>query len=82
MGKLEMAMIFDELVGSELLSATNLDLLPITLEDTKRLTRLAYPDPSHRDPFDRLLVAQALQRNLALVSNDKQLDAYGVQRIW
>jgi PIN domain nuclease of toxin-antitoxin system len=36
----------------------------------------------HRDPFDRLIVAQCLRANLAIISHDAQLDAYGVQRIW
>jgi PIN domain nuclease of toxin-antitoxin system len=36
----------------------------------------------HRDPFDRMLVAQALAENLTLVSADASLDAYGVQRLW
>ena len=36
----------------------------------------------HRDPFDRLLVAQALAERLPLVSNDAQLDAYGIERVW
>jgi PIN domain nuclease of toxin-antitoxin system len=36
----------------------------------------------HRDPFDRLLIAQAALEQLALVSHDNQLDAYGIVRIW
>ncbi len=36
----------------------------------------------HRDPFDRLLVAQALIEGVPLISNDYTLDAYGVTRIW
>ncbi len=36
----------------------------------------------HRDPFDRLLVAQALDLQLPIFSADKKLDLYGVQRIW
>ena len=36
----------------------------------------------HGDPFDRLIVAQALRGDMPLISSDKQLDAYGVQRIW
>ena len=36
----------------------------------------------HRDPFDRLLVAQALIEGLPLISNDYTLDAYGITRIW
>lgn len=36
----------------------------------------------HRDPFDRLLVAQSLRQKLALVSRDEVFDLYGVARIW
>jgi|SRR5579859_1338575 len=36
----------------------------------------------HRDPFDRLLVAQALDLHVPIVSVDRRLDLYGVQRIW
>jgi len=36
----------------------------------------------HRDPFDRLLVSQALVLGLPIVSADRALDAYGVRRIW
>jgi hypothetical protein len=39
--------------------------------------------PFHnRDPFDRLLVAQALEERLALVSRNELFEAYGVERIW
>ena len=36
----------------------------------------------HRDPFDRLLIAQALAEDLKLVSADSAFDAYPVERIW
>ena len=36
----------------------------------------------HRDPFDRLLVAQAVAEGCAVVGNDAAFDAYGVTRIW
>jgi PIN domain nuclease of toxin-antitoxin system len=36
----------------------------------------------HRDPFDRLLAAQALDLKVPLISRDKVFDLYGVQRIW
>lgn len=38
--------------------------------------------PYHRDPFDRLLVAQALAENLALVTNDPAIRSYGVKVVW
>ena len=36
----------------------------------------------HKDPFDRMLIAQALAENLAIVSNDVVFDGYGVKRTW
>jgi len=53
--------------------------LPITLAHTYRLADLPF---HHRDPFDRLLVAQALEEDLSLLSIDENLSDYGVRRIW
>jgi PIN domain nuclease of toxin-antitoxin system len=36
----------------------------------------------HRDPFDRMLIAQAMIDDLTLVSNERVFDAYGVKRLW
>jgi len=36
----------------------------------------------HRDPFDRLIIAQSLIEDLPIVSIDTQFDEYGVKRIW
>jgi PIN domain nuclease of toxin-antitoxin system len=53
--------------------------LPITLKMATRAGSLPGP---HKDPFDRLLVAQALAENIPIVSNDRALDGYGLTRIW
>ncbi len=53
--------------------------LPITVADAERSGRLPGP---HGDPFDRMLIAQARSRELALVSNDRAFDDYGVTRLW
>jgi PIN domain nuclease of toxin-antitoxin system len=37
---------------------------------------------NHRDPFDRMLIAQAQAENLVLISNKAVFDAYGVRRLW
>ncbi len=37
---------------------------------------------AHKDPFDRILAAQALLEGLTLLSNDRELDAFGVKRVW
>ena len=52
--------------------------LPVLLRHTERLAELP---PLHRDPFDRLLVAQALVEGLTLVTRDAQLVAYPVATI-
>jgi PIN domain nuclease of toxin-antitoxin system len=39
-------------------------------------------DISHKDPFDRLLIAQSLLDRLPLVSNEKLFDSFGVERLW
>lgn len=53
--------------------------LPISAAHALRAGRLAI---DHRDPFDRLLIAQALEENLILLSNEKRFDTTGVERIW
>jgi PIN domain nuclease of toxin-antitoxin system len=54
-------------------------LLPITVEYADVQAGLPR---HHGDPFDRLLVAQAMVERVAVISSDPQLDAYGVSRIW
>ena len=53
--------------------------LAVSVGDAERAGRLT---GSHRDPFDRMLIAQALARDLVLVSNEKAFDRYGVNRLW
>ena len=48
----------------------------------EHLLRYAELPLHHRDPFDRLIVAQALSENLIVVGNDAAFDAYGVRRLW
>jgi PIN domain nuclease of toxin-antitoxin system len=62
-----------------LLADSGIDLLPIEIADVTRVAVLPF---HHRDPFDRLLAAQALERGLTLVSIDAAFDAYGVARLW
>ena len=53
--------------------------LPISLEHAVRAGLLPL---HHRDPFDRLLVAQAQALNLPILSADRELDEYDVRRLW
>ena len=54
-------------------------ILPIEPRHTSALTKLPY---HHKDPFDRLIIAQARVENVSLVSVDSRFDAYGVTRLW
>ena len=53
--------------------------LAMTMVHAQAAGALAGP---HRDPFDRLLIAQAHAEDLTLVSNEELFDRYGVRRIW
>ena len=57
----------------------DLSILPITIDYVDRQAGL--PD-HHRDPFDRLLIAQALTEIVSIVSADRFFDTYGVSRLW
>jgi len=64
---------------NEAINAGGLTLLPIAITHAAQLTELPL---HHRDPFDRMLVAQSRVENLPVVSCDAQLDRYGIRRIW
>ena len=54
-------------------------ILPITVEYADAQAALPF---HHRDPFDRLIIAQTLVEGISVVSDDGQFDAYGVSRLW
>jgi len=53
--------------------------LPISVMHAQRAGGLAI---AHRDPFDRMLIAQAQMEDLTVVTNEAQFDAFGVVRLW
>ena len=54
-------------------------IVPVTSSMALRAARLP---GEHRDPFDRLIAATALEADIVLLSNDSAMDGFGVQRIW
>jgi PIN domain nuclease of toxin-antitoxin system len=54
-------------------------ILPIEPKHTALVATLPF---HHKDPFDRLLIAQALAEGIPMVSADAAIDPYGVQRLW
>lgn len=78
LGKLEFAQDLAENFVAEVTGAGYL-LLAITPEHAQRAGLLA---GTHKDPFDRMLAAQAIHENIPLLSNDPLLDDFGVRRVW
>ena len=77
-GKLsEAAAVAQDVAGA--IASQGFEALPITVEDAERAGGLPGP---HGDPFDRMLIAQAVARGLVLVSIDRVFDKYGVRRVW
>ena len=77
LGKLKIRAGFDRLI--EEINKHDFIILPISFEHTAELISMSF---SHRDPFDRLLVAQSIVEDLTLISADKIFDEYQVKRIW
>jgi PIN domain nuclease of toxin-antitoxin system len=76
-GKMKPASILDDLERE--LEKASFVQLPITLEMALRAGSLP---PHHRDPFDRMLVAQAQLLRVPVVSADTLLDNYQIKRLW
>ncbi|HEX8245953.1 MAG TPA: type II toxin-antitoxin system VapC family toxin [Longimicrobium sp.] len=78
LGRLPIPQPLDTFVPAQL-RLNRIGVLPIELRHTYEIARLPL---HHRDPFDRLLISQALIENIPLVSADSALDAYAIRRLW
>jgi PIN domain nuclease of toxin-antitoxin system len=75
--KLNLTVSFQDLQG--ILEKLSIKMLPISFEDMAYYVTIPL---HHRDPFDRILVAQAANHSLTLISRDDAFDAYPIERIW
>jgi len=78
LGKLPLAQSADE-SAHKYIHALEAELLPISIDDIAALYLLPFV---HRDPFDRILAAQAISQSLTLVSPDAVFSQYPVKRLW
>jgi PIN domain nuclease of toxin-antitoxin system len=78
MGKLVLTRPFDAMIREQL-SRQRIGLFGVELAHVLRVAVLPF---HHRDPFDRLIVAQALVEGIPVAGADAAFDAYGVTRIW
>lgn len=78
LGKLELREPIEKLIPEQL-RLNNIDLLPIQLKHIFGLSHLTH---IHKDPFDRLLIAQAKAEKIPILSNDQIIKKYGAKVLW
>ncbi|MFP4302895.1 MAG: type II toxin-antitoxin system VapC family toxin [Alkalispirochaetaceae bacterium] len=78
LGKLELAAGWEETLPREM-TRNRIARLPVEPKHVHELVGLPW---IHRDPFDRLMIAQALVEGLSVISRDRDLGAYGVPVVW
>jgi len=77
-GKLKLTIPVREYVPQHL-AANDFQQLSISFRHIAKVEAL---ELHHRDPFDRLIIAQAIEENMSLISADKTFDLYNVPRVW
>jgi PIN domain nuclease of toxin-antitoxin system len=77
-GRLKLALSFPELVRREV-QGNAMELVEIRPEHLDKVARLPF---HHRDPFDRLIVAQSLVEDMTIVSRDTAFKSYPVRSLW
>jgi len=78
LGNLKIPEPVDRFVAEQV-AVNRFSILPMDLRHVSHVSRLAF---HHRDPFDRLLAAQATEEGMAIVSADPIFQKYGIERIW
>jgi PIN domain nuclease of toxin-antitoxin system len=76
--KLTLALPLEDYIQQKL-NLQDFELLPINLNHLGIISSLPF---HHNDPFDRLIIAQAIVEKIPILSRDLAFDAYGIQRIW
>ena len=78
LGKLDLPLPFDQFVPNQVL-INNMIILPIKVSHLQQVARLPF---HHRDPFDRLLIAQCMVEDMPIISRDAAFDDYATERLW
>ena len=78
LGKLNLSSSYEEFITQQILR-TDIDVLSIQISHLTTVSRLPF---HHRDPFDRMLIAQSIVEDVPLLSADSIFDAYPIKRLW
>ncbi|HST04461.1 MAG TPA: type II toxin-antitoxin system VapC family toxin [Chloroflexia bacterium] len=77
-GKLKIDQELDSFLYDQL-NLNRMSIINISIEHVSKVANMPF---HHRDPFDRLIIAQSINEQMPIVSRDEAFDAYGVTRIW
>ena len=77
-GKLSLPDSFGNFIPSQIYK-NSIEILPVTLPHLEKVSTLPF---HHKDPFDRLIIAQSMVESLPIISSDAAFDSYGIERIW
>lgn len=77
LNKLQMTMPFETL--KDYITDNGFQILPLRFDHALQVSRLPF---HHRDPFDRIIIAQGMVEKMPLLSADHQFDHYAIERIW
>ena len=76
--KLDLGLPYEEFIPRQM-ARNNFEMLTISHDHLALAASLPF---HHRDPFDRMLIVQAMSEDLPVISADTQFDAYPVERVW
>lgn len=77
-GKLSLPDSFGNFIPAQIYQ-NDIKILPLTLQHLEKVSKLPF---HHKDPFDRLIIAQSIIEDLPIISSDAAFDSYGIERIW
>ena len=77
LGKLEFKKQFQHIL--KLLDQNGFQILPISFAHTYRVSNLEF---IHRDPFDRIIVAQSIEEKMQIITKDRDINKYQVETTW
>lgn len=77
-GKLSLPDAYEKFIPQQI-AANDIEVLPISVAHLSAVAALPF---HHRDPFDRLIIAQVMVEQMGIISVDGEFDAYPVKRVW
>ena len=81
LGKLKLLVSLEEFT-ERAIQGYGLVMISVSQDDCVYYENLGFPDKTHRDPFDRMIICQSKRRDLTILGKDTVFDEYMVKRIW